>query len=138
MSNKIYRTTDRVKVNVDGIIFSISPLSYAQKSEIQSKLYKAVIDKDMMAAQDAAVLSIKYAVKNVSGLLDGNEEQYQVELQNNELTQQCIDDLLNIKQNTKLAAVCTSLVHGISTEIIDPNTGEKIEGVSFEVPEKKN
>jgi hypothetical protein len=135
---KIYRTTDRVKVNVEGITFSISPLSYIQKSEIQAKLYKAVTDQDMMAAQDAAVLSIKYAVKSVKGLFDGNDEPYQLELEDNQLTQQCIDDLLNIKQNTKLASVCTSLVHGLSTEIIDPTTGEKIEGVSFEVSEKKD
>lgn len=136
--SRIYKTTDRVKVKVDDLTFSISPLSYAQKSEIQSKLYKAVNDQDMLAAQDAAVLSIKYAVKSVKGLTDGNDEPYQLEMENNQLTQQCIDDLLNIEQNTKLAAVCTSLVHGISTEIVDPNTGEKLEGVSFEVSEKKN
>lgn len=135
---RIYKTTDRIKVKIDDLTFFVSPLTYAQKSEIQSKLYKALNDKDMMAAQDAAVLSIKYSVKNVTGLYDANEEPYQLILEDNKVTDSCIDDLLNIESSTKLASVCTSLVHGVGNDIVDPETGESIEGVSFEVTEKKN
>ncbi len=36
MANKIYRISDRIKVKVGGLVFKIGPLTYDQKSEIQS------------------------------------------------------------------------------------------------------
>lgn len=138
--SRIYRTTDRIKVTIDDVEFKIAPLTLGQKKEIQSYLYKSVSEKDLLAAQDAAILAIKYAVKGVKGLLDSNNEEYQIKSEDNKLHDDCIDELLNIKMSDKLAAVCTSLVHGINTEIIDHSTGKKIEGISFEESdtEKKN
>ena len=136
---KIYRTTDRVKVNIDDVTVKLAPLTLSQKKEIQGHLYKSVTEKDMQAAQDAAILAVKYSLKSIKGLYDQNDEEYQLQMDNNTVSDECIDDLLNIEISDKLALVCTSLLHGINKEIVDPNTNKKIEGISFEESaEKKN
>ncbi len=136
---KVYKKTDRIKVNIDGLTFSIAPLTLKQKKEIQSHLYKASVENDLVSAQDASVMSLKYSVKNVKGLYDLNEEEYQLQFdENGNLSDESIDDLLNIEQNTKLAVVWNSLVNGVSHEIIDPMTEKPMKGISFGESEKKN
>lgn len=135
--SKIYTINDKIAVKISDVTFFISPLKYSQKCELQSLMEKAISSKDMKYAQDAAFLSVKYSVKEVKGIERMDGSTFNVELENNELTEESVDNLLNIKQSTKLATVCASLVHGISNEIIDPYTGQAIEGISFGDSEEK-
>ncbi len=124
---KIYKTTDKIPVKIDSLTFKISPLSFDQKSEIQAEL----ITGNPMSIIKAAKLAIKYAVKDVDGIVDNAGDKYLLEFDNDCLSESCVDDILNIDQNDKLSFVCTSLLNGIPKEFIDPQTGEKLEGVSI-------
>lgn len=132
----VYRTSDRIKIKVGGLVFKISPLNKFQKEKIQTL---SLQDKLIQSATEA----IKCAVKSVYGLKDANGEEYQVELDDNkELTEDCVDDLMNLEIGPQLATVCASLLSGIPKEFVDPYTGKKLEGVAWvksgEKTEKKS
>jgi hypothetical protein len=124
---KIYRATDVIPLNIDGLVVNISPLTFEQKMNIQAELLKG----GSQSAMQAAALAVKYAVKSVKGVenLDGSE--YLVKLENNRLTDESWDDLQNIEQAQKLITVCLNLINGIPKEFVDPNTGKPITGVSI-------
>lgn len=74
-------------------------------------------------------LAIKYAVKEASGieLVDGSE--YKVELsESGVLTDECVDDLLNLEIGPKLMQACANLINGVTSEL------NNIEGVKFDLP----
>lgn len=134
---KIYKTTDKVPVTIDDITFFISPLSYFQKSELEQHMHKYLDTREIIHAQNAAFKAIKYAVKGISGVtcLDGSD--YDLEFEDKVLSDTCVDDLLNMEQSSRLSAICSSLINGLITDIKDPETGESLEGISFEDTEKK-
>lgn len=127
---KVYRTKDKISVKIDDITVKISPLTYEQKAVIQSLL----ISGDPLSVVKAAKESIRYAVKEVSGVEDADGNPYELEFDNGVLSEDCIDDLLNIDPEDKLSLVCTSLLQGIPKGFIDPQTGKPIEGISIERP----
>ena len=124
---KLYRLSDKISIKIDGITIKISPLSFAQKSEMQSLL---ITGKPMDIVQ-AAHYAVKCAVKEVSGikLYDGSD--YEVEYDGDVLTDECVSDLFNIPQKDKIGLICTELLNGIPDGFIDPQTGDKLEGVSI-------
>lgn len=126
----IYSTDDRLTIQIDDITFKISPLSYAQKSEIQDLAEKCIQTREMKYMRDSAYKAIRYSVKSVKGLFKPNGDSFSLELENNILTESSADALLNIQQSTKLATVCTSLVNAITGSFND-EYGKPLEGVSF-------
>lgn len=133
----IYRTTDKISVKIDDITVKVSPLTYLQKIEVQDLMTKAITEKSMKYAMDGTIKAIKYSLKSINGLTTPDGEDYQLDIEDKQVTDECINDLLNMKYSQKLAAVCASLVHGVGQDIIDPQTGNKIDGISFEVSEEK-
>lgn len=130
---KVFRTSDKISVKIDDIVVKISPLSYEQKSDIQSLL----ISGNPLSVVEAAKQSIRYAVKEVSGVEDADGSPYKLEFENGYLSDSCIDDLLNIDPDDKLSLVCTSLLQGIPKGFVDPQTGKPIEGISIERPKSR-
>lgn len=126
---KIYRTSDRIKINVEGLVVHISPLTYQKKAEMQALILQG---KPM----DAAVLALKSSIKDVEGLEDMSGSDYELDFVENELSDHCIDDLLNIAQGTTLNLVAIELLNGVPDEFTDPNTGQKLAGVEFVKEEK--
>lgn len=53
----IYRKNDRIKVRVDGLTLTISPLSYKEKCEIQAEVSKG----DLTSAMNGSKMAVKYA-----------------------------------------------------------------------------
>lgn len=134
----IYRVTDKVKVNIDDIEIKISPLTYLQKQEVQELMQKAVTEGNMKYAMEGTICAIKYSLKSIKGIKTRDGEEYELELEDKKVSDNCIDDLLNMKYSQKISAVCTSLVNGVGTQfVIDPNTNEPLEGVKFEDDEEK-
>ena len=125
---KIYKTTDRIPVKIDTLTFKISPLSFDQKAEIQAML----ISGDAMSVVKAAKTSVKYAVKDVTGVENADGSKYQLEFEGEVLADHCVDDLLNIDQDDKLSLVCTSFLNGIPKDFVDPQTGKKISGITIQ------
>lgn len=129
----IYRKQDRVSVNIDGIEIKVSPLSHNQKTILQGHMMKAV-GGDMDAAMISVRQSIKFSLKEIKGIFyiddEGDKREYQLEFENGELTDECIDDVLNMPISSKLNSVCASLLQGVPDKILD-NKGKEIEGIKI-------
>jgi len=133
MSGIIYSTDDTIKLKVDDIEISISPLTFQEKRELSSKLLLGT-GGNLDAALEASFLAIKYGVKEVFNLKNSEGKPYKLKFEENKrhLTDTCVEDLLNIKQNNKLVQICSQLLNGINSSLlIDPVTGDNIEGVEL-------
>jgi hypothetical protein len=132
---KIYRVTDKIPIKIDTLEFKISPLQHIQKTNIQRQILKAE-QGDPMALMLAARLAVKYAVKEVTGITDQEDKDYLLEFENGELTDSCVDDLLNVDQDQKLSLVCMNLIQGIPKVPLDPE-GNPIKGIKIGGNERK-
>tara|TARA_Y100001936_G_C16091405_1_gene686522 strand:- start:6447 stop:6875 length:429 start_codon:yes stop_codon:yes gene_type:complete len=129
----IYRSTDRVKVEIDGINFKISPLTFQQKQELQGHMIKAV-SGDMNEAMISVSKSLKYCLKDMSGVFyideDGQKREYKLSFEDGVLTDDCIDELLNMPFSSKLNSVCSAMLQGVPEKILDAD-GNEIEGIKI-------
>ena len=128
-ANKIYRLSDRIPLLIDDITVTISPLSFQEKTEIQSLMLSAT--DDPMKTMVAARLAIKYAVKDIQGLSYADGTDFAIVSENGTMSDNSVDELLNIPLSHKLIAVCSQLIAGIPSGFSDPVTGKKLAGVSF-------
>jgi len=134
---KIYSTKDRIKIAIDDIVVSITPLTYAQKKEIQTMLIKGREPGNENLYIDASHDAIKYAIKDVKGFTNTSGEEYKLEFQDGILSDECIDDLLNTEVSARLTAICLDLVNGIPSDLVDPVTLKPMEGVSIINPTRE-
>ena len=122
---KIYRKTDRVKVQIksgeDTITLHLAPLSQHEKSEIQALMMKSMATKDPASATEGIRKSLQYSLKKVEGIEDSNGEPYNLEFNDGLIKQECIDDLMNmdIDLTSKVMLVCSNLIGGIPKEFKD-------------------
>lgn len=131
---KIYKTTDKIGIKVDDITIHISPLNYSQKMELQGDMFAAT-QGDMDRAMKAVIKSMKFAIKSVEGITwedeDGNDVKYELEFSGDELTDSCVNDLLNMECSAKISAICSGLVSGAPSDKILDQHGNPMKGVSF-------
>ena len=129
MSYRIYRVTDRIPLKIHDLEVTISPLTRMQKIDVE---LSATGDNLVKAGLNAASLAIKYAVKDVKGLKDADGTDYKLSLDpNGVLTDECVDDLMNMQFNAELGAVCMALLEKVPDKFVNPITGKPIEGVEF-------
>lgn len=127
---KIYRATDKIEIKIDDVTIEISPLSYEHKTEVQDYMLDAA-KGDVKAGMAGAKLAIKYAVKGINGVEYADGSKYELDMENNILTESGVEELVNSEMSTKLMVVCCSLLNGITSDFKDPNTGEQLKGVSL-------
>ena len=134
MSNKILRLSDRIKLDIGGVVFTIAPLNQFQKINLANctTIRNGQDHYDLLGAQ---ALYLKYAIKDIEGVTDYDEKDYKLQFENNELTDECVSELLNLDQRSKLTTSAWQLLNGVK-ELTDPVTGEKLEGVTLEVVTK--
>lgn len=124
---RIYKTTDIIPIKIDGLVINVSPLTFEQKMQIQTEVLKGSAQSAMRAAK----LACQSAIKDISGIEDVDGSKYMIELKDGKLTDECWDDLQNIEQTQKMITVCLGLINGVPREFTNPETGEKLEGVSL-------
>jgi len=127
---RIYKRTDRIVVKIDDVTLKLAPLTLAQKSEVQQALLLGHTKSDLREATRGVALAIKYSVKTIEGVVDTDGNPYQLEMSDGELTDACVDDLMNMELLDKLALVCSSFAKGVPTEFKD------IDGVELVKPPK--
>jgi hypothetical protein len=118
---------DRIRVKISDLVFELAPLSYKQKIEIQNMI---LAGKQV----EGSILCVRYALKGVEGIENIDGEPYELVFEgdgNTILSESCIDDILNIEDAMKLQLVCANLLAGIPKEVVNPNTGEPIEGIKI-------
>jgi hypothetical protein len=130
----IHKITDRIKVKIGEITFHLSPLSWDQKQDIVSD---AKLVEGKPTNRNSTYKCLKYAVKNIEGVTLADGSPYVVQLENNVLSDECVEDLLNLELSNKLIIACYSMVQGVPSKIINPVTGQILEGVEIVHKESK-
>ena len=125
----VYRKSDRVRIKIDDLEVSLSPLSYHEKSEVSRLMMDGKIGT-------AAVEAIKLAVKDIKGLKLSDGSVYELKFENDKLSEETLDDLMNLEHSKKLVLVCLNLLSTVPEEFIDTESGKPLEGVSI-IKEKK-
>jgi hypothetical protein len=125
---KIFRKTDKIKVRVgnesDNLVLVLSPLDYQQKNEIQSMLLEAQNKNEPTRYVDGIRLAIKYSVKGVENCVDGDGNKYVPAFENGLLTDECVDDLMNMDLSDKVMMVCANLARGVPSKFLDQQNKE--------------
>jgi hypothetical protein len=127
---RIYKTTDRIKVKIDDIIVTLAPLTFRQKQEGQSMIISGQKNGEDHAITKAVIQLIKWSLKGIAGLVDGDGNAYQLKMHNDEVSDESIDDLLNIEMYPKLMTVCTAMSVAVPSQFIGPD-GKPLEGVEL-------
>lgn len=130
---RLYKTSDKISIKIDDIEIKVSPLNQLQKNELQGHMMKAVngnMDEAMLSVQKA----MKFCIKGISGVEyedeGGDLKSYELEFEEGMLSDDCIDDLLNLPVSNKISSVCSALLGGIPNEILDAD-GKPIEGIKI-------
>jgi len=135
---KIWRRSDRLKVKIGEVVLTLAPLNNHEKSEIASLMAKGTINQDFNALRSGSILSVKYSVKSISGVLDQDDKPYELKFEGEYLTEECLNDLFNLGITKQITQVCAALVKNVPDEFTD-DKGNKLEGVEIlkkDVPEK--
>lgn len=127
---KIFKTTDRLKVKIDGVTVYLAPLNFEQKSEVQGLMVKAS-KGDTQSGLAGARLAVKYSLKKVDGVEDFDGNKYELELEDNVITDDCLQDIINSTMSEKLQITACTILTGIPSKIIDPITKLPLKGVSI-------
>ena len=120
----VYSTDDIIKINIEGLTLSVSPLTYKQKDEIQSLFLSN-------KALEGAVKAMRYAIKDIEGLKNRDGSDFKLKRKAGQLDDRTVDMLLNAPFGTKMNLVCVSLLNGIPDQFLHPETGKPLEGVSY-------
>jgi len=120
---KVYRTSDRIPIKMAGLTFWISPLTYAQKAEILAQVSMSGGEEKQNFGR-MVFLSVKYAIKKVEGLEDSDGNPYEVQFEGDSITDESVNDLLQLDCQPKLTQTCANLINGIRDM--------KLEGVEFD------
>jgi len=130
---KVSRMSDR-KVKVGDYVFHLAPLSYTQKAEINShvKVNNDIVTRDL---EMSAYTVLKHSLKAIDGpIKQANGSDYELEFTcPNKLTlsDDCLSEVLNIKWPADILFIANNLIDGIPEAILNPLTGEAIEGISI-------
>lgn len=128
---KLYRRTARIKIKIEDITVTISPLTQDEKAEIQTEML-GYAKGNIKAGARGVFLCLKYAVKDVSGIEDSDGNPYALKFEDKTLSDESVNDLLNMELTEKLTQVCSSLTNGIPKDF----NIEGVEVVRGSNPEK--
>lgn len=121
----IYKTSDRIPFQVGKIRLLFSPLSFAQKTEINSYM-RMEAGQEKSDPAKMAFLTVKYGVKAIEGckLADGSD--YKPKFQDDGiLTDESTDDIMSLENAPLVVKACASLANQIKDH--------KIPGVVIEM-----
>ena len=125
---KIYKTSDLLPVKIHDVEFKISPLTFEHRSAIQGILSEAAKNNDMAKMAEASFFAIKYAVKEIKGIESWDGSPFELEIKDKVLTDECVNDLLNLEIFPELAKVSSALINGVPSQILD-EAGQPVKGI---------
>ena len=125
----VHKTTSIVRYKIDDIEVGIKPLTFLEKASIQKLTQEASVG-DMAAAMNLVTETIAICLKDIKGLTNEDGSEYKLEIKDGRLTQECIDDLLNLPHTMKLTQLCSAFLNGIPTQVIGPDQ-KPVEGITL-------
>ena len=115
---RIYKQSDRIEIKIEDVTIKVKPLSYGDKSEIQTLLMEGQTNKDYKKLQDATYLSVRYCLKSISGIEDSDGNEYKLNFDDDgKLSEECLEDLTNMDLSDSLMSACAQFINGIPKEI---------------------
>lgn len=130
---RIYKITDKIEFKVGNLSFKVSPLSLLQKVTLESLMQKAT-SKNLDDITQATSYALKCGLKEVKGFEDAEGNPYELQFDDNgELTQSCIDELMNIQETMSIVNVCSNLLNGTNFEKLP----DGVSLVESKLPKKK-
>lgn len=121
----IYRKTDKIKIRVgsvdDSIVLHVSPLSQHEKSEIQSLMLDSKNKDSAKHAMLGITKTLRYSIKQIDGLKDSDGYDYALEFKDGMLTEDCVNDIMNLELSPQIMFVCSNLVNNIPKQFLDDN-----------------
>lgn len=118
--------------------FKFSQLNYFTRNKVAALTTEYKAGQIQVNSALAAFYNIKYALKEVKGLVDEKGKPYKLQFEDDKscLTDNCVDELLATQLSDNLIYVGLQLGANIPNKIINPSTGLEIEGV--EIVEEKS
>ena len=132
---KILKIKDRVKLIIGEVTFTLSPLNYMQKQDL-AECTRIIDGNEVFDLLRAQVFYIKHALKGIEGVEDYNGDKYELEFENDSLTDECVSEILCLEEKEKLTISAWQILNGIK-DLVDPVTGKKLAGVKLEVKSGK-
>lgn len=124
----IRKTSELVKIKIGGLVVNVSPLTRYQKAIVT----KHISSGDVESVLEGSALALKYSIKSIEGLKNVDGSKYELELdENGLLSDSSLDDLLNAEISDEIQIIAGCMVNKIPSEFIDPDTGEKVKGISL-------
>jgi hypothetical protein len=115
---RIYRITDRIRYKIGELEIQISPLDLQDKTTLHTYMVKGQTG-DMQFLMQGSAFAIKCGVKAVLGLEDADGKPYEVQFEEGGkyLTDECVADLLNIRESNDMISLCASLMAGVPSQL---------------------
>lgn len=129
---KILRLSERFKIDLEGVIVTIAPLSGSQKLEMTSMVRQNDDGKFYIDKNKQELFLVKHSVKEISGLKDMDDQEYSLEFNGDKLADDCAEEVLGFLVNTMFTYANTQAMKGLFGEVLNPFSGEVIKGVTIE------
>lgn len=129
---RILRLSERFKIDLEGVVVTIAPLSGSQKLEMTSMVKQNEDGKFYVDKNRQELFLVKHSVKGIEGLKDIDDQDYILEFDGEKLTKDCAEEVLGFLVNTMFTFANTQAMKGLFGEVLNPFTGEPIKGVSVE------
>lgn len=127
----IYRKDDLIKLKIGDLTFSIRPMSYQDRVSVLSALSNeggSVIENAALAT----FKTMKHTIVSVDGAMLLSGDKYKITKDDDgKISDTSIDELLNLEENNLLGLALNNFLRGVPAKIINPNTGEELEGVEI-------
>lgn len=125
------RQSDRVRISVGKTVFILGPLSQIQKIELSEC---SRIDTNGDSVYDltrAQTLLVKYGLKGLEGVTDGDDDPYQLTFENGVLSDECISEVFSLEEKTLYIQAAWQCLNNIPDKLTDPVSGKKLKGASL-------
>jgi len=131
---RIARISDRFKVTMGEVVFTIGPLTKEQKSEVVNceVLGSGNLKSDLFRQQ---CVIIKYGLKGLQGVQNFDGTPFTLEMENGALTEDCVSNLLMLEPIEKFIQVLYQTLNSIPDKLVD-NEGKVMENVTLEYEKK--
>ncbi len=89
----IYRQNDRKKVTIGDTVFSLAPLTFAQKSKADSLMASKEVYADVM---EGTIYIFQCSVKSIEGIEYSDGTRFEVEFEDGIVKRECIEEILGM------------------------------------------
>lgn len=135
--SKIMRVSDRIKIKIKDVVFTIAPLNQMQKIEVSECTKIGPNGEEVFDLLRAQTLLVKYSLKDIEGVEDEHGESYRLEFENDVLTEDCVTEIFTLEEKSLLTTASWQCLNGLPDKLTDPVNGKKLKGVALELVKRK-